>query len=166
MKWTKLLTNLLANATAAILDMTPAQIFASPALFAIERRQLREALAVMDARHIPVVGLPGTPSRELAAIIRTLPPFLARPLLARSVGAGRGAKMPSFHIDLHAGRGQSEVDYLNGAVARAGAAEGIPTPVNATLTRILLSLTRGEIPLSEYAGRPERLIAEINQTSR
>ena len=26
--------------------------------------------------------------------------------------------MPSFHIDLHAGRGQSEVDFLNGEIVR------------------------------------------------
>ncbi len=161
MKWSKMLTNLLTNATSAILNMTPAQVFASPDLFCIEARQLREALRVMDSMYIPVVDLPSTPVRALAWAIRTLPLKISRPLLARFVGKGRGNKMPSFHIDLHAGRGKSEVDYLNGAVARYGKKQHVATPVNATLTRILLDLTEGTIAKDAYAQKPERLLAEI-----
>lgn len=36
--------------------------------------------------------------------------------------------MPSFHIDLHGGRGRTEVDYINGAVVRYGEHTGVPTP--------------------------------------
>ncbi|MCI0520255.1 MAG: 2-dehydropantoate 2-reductase, partial [Chloroflexi bacterium] len=140
MKWSKLLTNLLANASSAILDMTPAEIFAHPALFRLEMAQIREAVQVMRARRIPVVDLPGVPVRALALAAR-LPAAIARPLMQRSVGKGRGGKMPSFHIDLHSGRGQSEVDYLNGAVARFGASVNIPTPVNRLLNETLLTLT-------------------------
>lgn len=160
MKWSKLLTNLIANATSAILDLTPAEIFAHPGLYRLEREQLLETLRVMDARGIEVVDLPGTPVRLLARVVRWLPATLSRPLLGRAVGAGRGAKMPSFHIDLHAGRGRSEVDYLNGAVVRAGRDAGVPTPVNALLTRTLLALTRGETPLETYRGQPARLLSD------
>ena len=160
MKWSKMLTNLLANATSAILDMTPAEIFAHPGLYRLEMRQLREALAVMRAQNIGVVDLPGTPVRALAFAARFLPPPVSRPLLGRAAGKGRGGKMPSFHIDLHHGRGQSEVEYLNGAVARFGARLGVPAPVNRTLTDILLGLTRGEIPLERYARKPETLLEE------
>ena len=69
--------------------------------------------------------------------------------------------MPSFHIDLHSGRGRSEVDYLHGAVARAGRNLGIPTPVNEALTRTLIALTDREIPLEEFAGQPEKLLARM-----
>ncbi|NOY99110.1 MAG: 2-dehydropantoate 2-reductase, partial [Chloroflexi bacterium] len=141
MKWSKMLTNLVANAAAAILDMSPAEIFARADLYKFEMRMLREALAVMDAQGIRVVDLPGTPVRALAAIARG-PAFL-RPLAARKLGGGRGGKMPSFHIDLHSGRGKSEVDYLNGAVVRAGEKAGVPAPVNKLLTETLLALTRG-----------------------
>jgi 2-dehydropantoate 2-reductase len=65
--------------------------------------------------------------------------------------------MPSFHIDLHSGRGKSEVGYLNGAVVRAGERYGVPTPVNAALTDSLLKLTSGEIPLDAFARQPEKL---------
>jgi 2-dehydropantoate 2-reductase len=158
MKWSKMLTNLIANASAAILDMSPAGIFAQPGLYRLEMAQLREAVAVMQAQGIAVVDLPGTPVRLLAQAVR-LPPRLSRPLLSKALGGGRGGKMPSFYIDLHSGRGQSEVDALNGAVARAGQRFGVPTPVNRLLTDLLLALTRGERPLADFARQPEKLLA-------
>jgi 2-dehydropantoate 2-reductase len=69
--------------------------------------------------------------------------------------------MPSFHIDLHSGRGKSEVDYLHGAVVRAGRRTDVPTPVNELLTETLLALTNGDIPLEEYARQPKKLIAKL-----
>jgi 2-dehydropantoate 2-reductase len=159
MKWSKMLTNLLANASSAILDMTPAEIFAQAGLYKLEIAQLREALAVMDAQQIQVVDLPGTPVRLLTWAIRSLPLSISRPLLRRAIGGGRGGKMPSFHIDLHSGGGRSEVDYLNGAVVRFGERAGVLTPVNRLLNETLLGLTRGEIPLEQFSGRPKNLLA-------
>ena len=161
MKWSKLLTNLIANASAAILDMTPAEVFAHPDLFRLELAQLREALAVMKALGNPVVDLPGTPTRALALAVKYLPVPVARPLLGRAIGRGRGGKMPSFHIDLHSGRGQSEVDYLNGAVARFGTAQQVPTPVNQHLTDVLTRLTSKEIPLEKYRRNPAALLDDL-----
>ena len=161
MKWSKLVTNLIANASSAILDLPPAQIFADHDLYCMEARQLREALAVMRAMRIPVVDLPATPVRALAWIVTRLPLRLSRPLLARAVGSGRGGKMPSFHIDLHAGRPKSEVEYLNGAVARYGKKHHVATPVNATLTRILLDMTNGTTAREEYARQPQKLLAQL-----
>ncbi|MBN1149005.1 MAG: 2-dehydropantoate 2-reductase, partial [Anaerolineales bacterium] len=112
MKWSKMLTNLLANASSAILDMTPGEIFKHSGLCYLEIAQLREALAVMRSQQIRAVDLPATPVRLLALSVLFAPGWLARPLLQRAVGAGRGGKMPSFHIDLHSGSGKSEVDYL------------------------------------------------------
>jgi 2-dehydropantoate 2-reductase len=70
--------------------------------------------------------------------------------------------MPSFHIDLHSGKGATEVDYLNGAVVRFGKQAGIATPVNRLLNETLLSLTRGETQLDAYAQQPEKLINMAN----
>jgi len=159
MKWSKMLTNLLANPTSAILDMTAAQVFADPRLYRLEIEQLKECLAVMRAQKIGVVDLPGTPVRALA-FATGLPLWLSKPFLSKAAGAGRGAKMPSFHIDLHAGRGKSEVAYLHGAVVRAGEKFGVPTPVNRLLTQTLLDLTAGSLPLEAFAGQPEKLLAE------
>lgn len=160
MKWSKMLTNLIANPTSAILDMTAGEVFANKDLYELEIKMLRECLAVMEAQNIEVVDLPGTPVRALA-YATTLPLWLSKPFLARAAGAGRGAKMPSFHIDLHMGRGKSEVEYLHGAVVRAGEKCNVPTPVNKVLTETLMALTNKEIPLEEFAHKPEKLLAKI-----
>jgi len=157
MKWSKLLTNLIANPASAILDLTAAEVLANKGLYKLEIEMLRECLAVMKAQGIAVVDLPGTPVRALAYATK-LPLWLSKPFLSRAAGAGRGDKMPSFHIDLHSGRGKSEVDYLHGEVMRAGEKFNVPTPVNKLLTETLLALTRKEIPLDEFAKKPEKLL--------
>jgi 2-dehydropantoate 2-reductase len=160
MKWSKMLTNLPANATAAILNMTAAEVFAHTRLFRLEMRMLREMLAVMRANCLRVVDLPRVPVRALALGTR-LPEIVARPLMLKAVGGGRGGKMPSFHIDLYSGRGRSEVDWLNGAVVRYGEKAGVPTPVNKLLTETLLALTRAEIPLTKFSRQPDKLLSLI-----
>jgi len=160
MKWSKMLTNLIANPTSAILDMTAGEVFANKDLYKLEIDMLKECLAVMQAQGFEVVDLPGTPVRALA-FATTLPLWLSKPLLGRAAGAGRGAKMPSFHIDLHSGRGKSEIDYLHGAVVRAGEQYKVPTPVNKVLTETLLALTNKEVPLEEFAHKPEKLLKKL-----
>src|SRR5215217_6211537 len=49
MKWSKMLTNLMANPTSAILDMTAGEVFANKDLYKLEIDMLRECLAVMKA---------------------------------------------------------------------------------------------------------------------
>ena len=165
MKWSKMFTNLIANPTSALLDMTAAEVLHDRRLYALEIGVLRECLAVMRAREIPVVDLPGTPVRALALAV-WLPKWLSRAILPRAAGGGRGAKMPSFQIDLHSGRGQSEVEYLHGAVARAGQAEGVPTPISAFLTTLLMAATRGDIPREEFARQPEKLLLAFQEYAR
>jgi 2-dehydropantoate 2-reductase len=160
MKWSKMLTNLIANPTSAILDLTASQVLANKDLYRLEIEMLKECLAVMKAQKFEVVDLPGTPVRALA-FATTLPLWLSKPFLARAAGAGRGGKMPSFHIDLYTGRGKSEVEYLHGAVVRAGEKFNVPTPVNKVLTETLVALTNKEIPLEEFAHKPEKLLAKI-----
>ena len=69
--------------------------------------------------------------------------------------------MPSFHIDLRSGRGKSEVDYLHGEVVRAGVQFHAPTPVNKMLTETLLALVNKEIPLEEFAKKPEKIWSKV-----
>jgi 2-dehydropantoate 2-reductase len=157
MKWSKMLTNLIANPSSAILDLTAAQVFADRRLYKLEIQMVRECLAVMKAQNIPVVDLPGTPVRALAYAVR-LPLWLSKPLVSRAAGSGRGGKMPSFHIDLHSGRGKSEVDFLHGAVVKAGEKAGIRTPVNKVLTETLLGLTSGYLSQDQFSHQPKKLL--------
>lgn len=161
MKWSKMLTNLLGNATSAILDMSPAEIFSRSDLCRIELIQIRETLAIMAAQDIHVVDLPHTPVR-LLSLSRFLPAELAQPILLKAAGNGRGGKMPSFHIDLHNGKKTSEVEYLNGAVVRFGEKFGVPTPVTSFLTDTLLAMVAGNIRIEEYSRQPEKLLARLN----
>ena len=160
MKWSKMLTNLIANPSSAILNMTAAQVFADKRLYKVEIDMLKECLAVMKAMELEVTDLPGTPVRALAFATK-LPLWLSKPFLSKAAGSGRGGKMPSFHIDLYAGRPNSEIEFLHGAVVREGAARGIPTPVNKVLTETLMALTKKEIPLEEFAGKPEKLLSKL-----
>ena len=162
MKWSKLLGNMIGNATAAILDMPPSEIYADPRLFGLEAAALREAVAVMDAWRIPAVSLPGLLSGLLPPALRYLPPPLLQRILRRMVTSGRGGKMPSLHIDLAGGKGASEVQFLNGAVAEWGERQGVPTPVNRVLTDTLLGLMADRLAWAEFRQRPDRLLKMVS----
>lgn len=166
MKWSKLISNLLGNASSAILNLTTAKIYSNPTLYKVELDQIREALQVMDAQGIKAVNLPGVPVKILAGIIRYLPDWLSQPILSKMIGAGRGKKMPSFHIDLYSGKGKSEVNQLNGAVVRAGEEANIPTPVNSFLTGTLLSLIEEKIPLDRYSQGHEEFLFQLNSRKK
>ena len=151
---------MLGNAQSALLDLPPAALYADPALFAVEQRAFAEARAVMRAAGIGLIDLPAYPTRALAAAMALPGPF-ARRLLARRVGAGRGTKRPSLALDLRAGGGRSEVPWYNGAVVAWGEARGVPTPVNAALTRLLLAATADPDLWARFQGQPARLLAEL-----
>jgi len=53
------------------------------------------------------------------------------------------------------------VGYLHGAVVRAGEKFNVPTPVNKVLTETLVALTNKEMPLKEFAHKPEKLLSRV-----
>ncbi len=163
MKWSKALLNIVANASAAILNRTPGIIYKSNAMFNLEVCMLQEALAVMEKQDIKVINLPGSPASWLATALRRIPLSLLKPLLTNMVHRGRGGKMPSFQLDLASGKGKSEVIYHNGAIALAGQKHGVPTPVNQALNDVLLKLTREEVDWREYDGKPKKLLMEVKR---
>jgi 2-dehydropantoate 2-reductase len=159
MKWSKLLLNLLANASCAILDVTPAEVLLHPALFRMERAAFLEARRVMRRLHLRPVDLPGYPVRRLAFAMG-LPAPLARRLVAGRAAGGRGSKPPSLALDLARGKGQSEVRFLNGAVARVASEQGMRAPVNASLASTLEALAQGAADHATYRHSPKALLAE------
>ncbi len=163
MKWSKLLLNIVTNASSAILNLPPAEIIARPDLFDLEIRALQEGVAVMKAQNIRAVKLPGYPVDWLARLLsaRWLPLPVTRALLRPSMASGRGAKMPSLQIDLAAGRPTSEINVLNGAIVQAGRKLGLATPVNQAFTEILSGLVSGQLDWAEYQHQPERLIEAV-----
>ena len=158
MKWSKLLLNILANATSAILDQPPGAIARDPRLFALERAAFREAVRVMRALGLRPAALPGYPVPLLVRVM-SAPPWIGQAVLRRALGRGRGDKMPSLWHDLERGRRQNEVTVLNGAVAHEGERLGVPVPVNRTLTDVLLALAEGRADRETYRHKPGALLA-------
>ena len=163
MKWSKAFLNIMGNATSAILNRPPAAVYRDGALFDLEMRMLREMRAVMQRLGIAVINLPGASARPLARSLAYAPRFLLRAVFTQVIVHGRGDKMPSFHIDLAAGKGRSEVAFHNGAIAAAGRAAGVATPVNRALNETLLRLSNGAVERTYFDGRPDRLLAVVDQ---
>jgi 2-dehydropantoate 2-reductase len=161
MKWTKLLANLVGNATSAILDMDPAAIYADPRTFAVERRQLHEAVAVMRGLGLRPTRLPGA---AVSLLLRglALPPVIGRPLVARGVSGARGGKSPSLRLHVRGGgTGPTEARWLNGAVVAAGGDAGVRTPVNEALYGLVEAVALDPDRAAWFAGEPGRLAEAV-----
>lgn len=165
MKWSKLLLNIVNNASSAILDLTPAEIIAQPTLFNLEIAALQEGVAVMRAQNLTPVRLPGYPANLLAMLVSAgwLPLAAKRTILRPFMLSGRGTKMPSLHLDVASGRTTSEIEALNGAIVRAGQAANIPTPVNRALAETLKGIIADRLNRDNFRHRPEKLLAEVTR---
>jgi len=158
LRWSKLMLNIIGNAIPAIVDMPVAEAYRDDALCNLEIAAYREALAVVRAAGVRLTRLPGYPVPLVAAVLGQGPRSLTRGILRRHLASGRGGKTPSLQGDLQRGRRESEVVFLNGAVSREGARRGVPTPVNAAITGVLVSLAEGTLSRDGFRGRPAVLI--------
>jgi 2-dehydropantoate 2-reductase len=111
--WSKLMVNCAYNAISALVQQPYGRMVELPEVRALQRAIVEEVCAVARAegRHLPLAP-------ALEAMERIAP---AMP-----------AQFSSTAQDLARGK-PSEIDHLNGHVARRGAALGIPTPVNQAL---------------------------------
>ncbi|WP_342770686.1 MULTISPECIES: 2-dehydropantoate 2-reductase [unclassified Methanoculleus] len=112
-KWTKALLNIAVNPLCALL-LAPVGVAADENIREIVVGLIRETYAVADAEG---VRLPwATADDYLAHLFSVQVPDFA-------------AVYPSMYYDLRRGR-RTEIDLLNGYVARLGKRHGIPTPHN------------------------------------
>jgi 2-dehydropantoate 2-reductase len=162
MKWSKLIANLVGNATSAILDLSPGVIYEDKRLYAIERRQLQEALAVMKGLGLKPVALPGADTSMLLRGI-ALPTVVGRPLVARGIAGARGGKSPSLRLHVRqGGTGPTEARWLNGAVVAAAGAAGVATPVNEALLGIVEEVASDPERAAWFKGHPARLVEAVD----
>lgn len=152
LKCSKLLLNVTCNSSCALLDMLPSEVVAHGPMFSFELACLREFLAVVKSNRIPLVDLPNYKVTQMAALAY-LPNFAIRSLLGSKITKARGQKPPSLLVDLRAGRPQSEVEVLNGAVVELGKRSGIPTPGNAWLLENLRAVVADNGLWSKYRGQ-------------
>jgi 2-dehydropantoate 2-reductase len=114
----KLLFNTCMNPTGALTGLTYGALISHPRTLALIERLAEETLAVLSAEF----GY--RPAESGAAYARNI---LAPAVLARSAG-----HRSSMLQDIEAGR-RTEIDSLNGAVARLGRKHGIATPTHDAL---------------------------------
>ncbi|MBT5876139.1 MAG: hypothetical protein HOH43_22115, partial [Candidatus Latescibacteria bacterium] len=138
-RWSKLIFNL-NNALAAITGHPMQGFSENPGLFRVAVRMMKEGLAVAHALGIQLEPIPGSPV-GLMKLLAMLPVRIGASL-AR-IGFNR-ARRRLYDQPLYGSTLQSlmrhrptEIDYLNGEVARLGQTVGIDTPVNADIVDLV-----------------------------
>jgi len=164
MKWSKLLLNLMTNASVAILQMTPEEIIRDEELREIEVLAVREALAVMQAQNLRLVNLPEYPLKWLQYLVRAeVPASLRDPILIKMVSNSWGSDLPILAEDLLRGRPESEVEQLNGEVVRHALQSGMHAPVNQALHDTLNGIVQGTILPEQYYRNKRAYLATIQK---
>ncbi|MBN8930037.1 MAG: hypothetical protein BGO51_14385 [Rhodospirillales bacterium 69-11] len=146
-RWSKLVTNAMANGMSACTGLISKEILRNDVLRRFGARLGSEAIRVGQA-----LGY------ELEEIHHIDPEVIARagegePDAVREYDAhrleevnkaGGGEHRPSMGQDMVKGR-RTEIEFLNGFIARKGEEVGLPTPANAALTDIVKRVERGEL---------------------
>jgi 2-dehydropantoate 2-reductase len=117
-QWRKVIFNAATNPIGALTRLTHGQVCDDPALRALVSRLVQEGTAVAAAQGI-------VPDADPEALID----HAARP----DVAYGHKASMLQ---DFEARR-LTEIDHLNGAIARFGRELGVPTPLNEAITALV-----------------------------
>jgi 2-dehydropantoate 2-reductase len=120
--WAKLIVNCAYNALSAITQLPYGRLVQGRDVMAVMRDVVDECLAVASACRVRV---PGDSWQAVQRIAETMP-----------------SQLSSTAQDL-ARRKPTEIDHLNGFVARRGAALGIATPANRALTALVRLLEAG-----------------------
>jgi 2-dehydropantoate 2-reductase len=149
--------NLIGNATSAILDMQTRETFADKRVFKVEVAMLREALAVMRARAIGTVNLPGSPVQLLAFGVHFAPIFLCGSSCNRwsPAGAATNRHRCGGHPQRQSAIGDRRVERRD---CTGGKSIGLKTPVNAALLGILHDLLEGKADRAEWRRNVDRLV--------
>ena len=120
--WEKLVCNVAFSGTCTVLARTIGEVIADDAAWAVSSRCAGEAFEVALARGI-----------ELG--------FDDPVAHVRDFGLAIAGAKPSMLLDLEAGR-RTEVDFINGAVPRAGREVGVAAPVNESVSALVHALER------------------------
>lgn len=130
--WDKLLVNIATGALSGITRLPYGGLYAVPELEVAAAAAVAEAIAVAKASGIELETV--HPHEAWVKAASGLPPeFKASMLQSLEKGS------------------VTEVDFINGAVVRAGVKAGVPTPVNATLVACVKGIERAGFGTAERA---------------
>jgi 2-dehydropantoate 2-reductase len=111
--WTKFIHNCAINAVCAVASLRVGEIPTTPGADELQTKIVEEALAVVQAKGHSLAD--PDPMKSIKAFCQVK---FNRPSMLQQIEASR----------------ETEIDALNGAVVREGAALGIPTPYNQAIT--------------------------------
>jgi 2-dehydropantoate 2-reductase len=134
--WEKLLVNIATGAVAAITGLSYGALYAVPEIEMMAIAAVAESMAVARATGITLQT--SDPRAPWVKASTGLPPEFRTSML-QSLDKG----------------GLTEIDCINGAVLRAGAKVGIPTPVNAALVALVKGIERRVVPAAVHDAPPE-----------
>jgi 2-dehydropantoate 2-reductase len=123
--WEKLVCNVAFSGTCAVLGRTIGEVIDDEAAWTVASRCAVEAYEVARALVIEL-------------------DFDDPVAYVRSFGLAIPGAKPSMLLDLEAGR-PTEIDFINGAVPRAGAGVGVAAPANETVSTLVRALDRGAL---------------------
>ena len=132
--WSKLLLNCSVTTIGAVAGATMRQYIALPAGAQVFRAMYAEALAVAAASGVRLEKM----------IVDPVPPRGDDTGFIAAITSAYGDLKPSMLQDFERGR-QTEIDFINGYVARLGKDVGIPAPLNAAVTEMAHRIERGEL---------------------
>lgn len=121
--WAKLLVNCAYNAISGLAQLPYARLAAQPGIVELQHDVVREVIAVAAA-----AGVVLSEDTSLQAVAK--------------IAAAMPAQLSSTAQDM-ARRKPSEIDHLNGYIARRGAELGVPTPVNRALHALVKLVETG-----------------------
>ena len=121
--WSKLMVNCAYNAVSGLAQATYAQLAARPEILVLQQAVVREVVALAAAEGVALALAPALAA--MAAIA------LAMPGQRSSTAQDMARRKPS------------EIDHLNGFVARRGLELGVATPVNQTLHALVKLVEAG-----------------------
>jgi 2-dehydropantoate 2-reductase len=124
--WEKLVCNVAFSGTCTVLGRTIGEVIGDDDAWAIASRCAVEAFEVARALKV-----------ELG--------FDDPVVYVREFGLAIPGAKPSMLLDLEAGR-RTEVDFINGAVPRAGSGVGVAAPFNETVGALVRALERARMP--------------------
>ena len=121
--WSKLMVNCAYNAISALAQAPYARLAAQPEVRDIQRAIVREVVALAQAEGIGLQLEPSLQAMERIAI--------AMPAQLSSTAQDMARRKPS------------EIDHLNGFIARRGCELGVAVPINQTLTALVKLVEAG-----------------------
>ena len=147
-RWAKLVQNGMGNGVSAATGLTSSDCARDPAIRRLQIRLAGEGIRVGQALGYQMEKIRGLDPEKLARANEGDAAALAEveAALTPKPGANPRADIqrPSMAQDIRKGR-RTEIEAMNGFVARKGAEIGVPAPANEKLTQIVMRVERGEL---------------------